>query len=137
MNVSLADVEKDCFTRQRSIAGSLEIVHVTCKQTQSCRFLYGSEFDRIYLDVLSKYMYQSDQSLVVGKPIDKVLVTDDQLSIRHFEILYNLRTRNRFEKQYIFITQQIMCRIPILLSLIWKYYSRSRYWDAALRYPAN
>ena len=119
MNASLPDVEKGCFTRQRSIAGSLGIMYVQCKQMQPYRFLYCSKFCPICLDVVSKYMYQNDQILVAVQPIGKLLVTDD----RHFEILYILRTSNRFAR-YIFITLQVTCRISyILLSLIWKYYS--------------
>ena len=61
-------------------------MHVQCKQVELCRFRYGSEFVQTCVDVVSNYMYQSNNFFVVVQLSDKLLATK-VLTNYHFVIL--------------------------------------------------
>ena len=85
-------------------------VHVQCKQVELCRFRYGTEFVRTCVDVVSNYMYQSNNFFGVVQ-----LFKTTTLSSVCIQTLVNLfwnsrqftHYNNKLERQHSCITSQV------------------------------
>ena len=98
-------------------------VHVQCKQVELCRFRYGTEFVRTCVDVVSNYMYQSNNFFGVVQ-----LFKTTTLSSVCIQTLVNLfwnsrqftHYNNKLERQHSCITSQVTYGL-ILMSVKCRY----------------